>query len=508
MGNGLLDAYIYNMATPAGKRRDEQQRAQAYSDVWQDTEAQLAEQGLKAEHHPMRTAELLLRSGNPTAMKTGQALMTQYHAGKTGDIKEHEYGLTLDDDQKEAWLAQQASAGKDVIGSTVKVRRPDGSIGYSIVRRNPDNGSIYMQDLGANAYVEDKVINVGGGMQSLYRDGNGRLTYGTHNDAMAPANGYERVDPQLQAEFEQFLQMKKLHEQRNQPVTTQTQIGPNMGTQAAQSVPQGAAPPPPTPPPTQPARVPQQPRVVPRAQPQVYGGRDQFLENVADAAATEARGTVLGKKSGQVSTEMGFDQNKIRSLMKKDKIIMPEIEGALNLIAGHGGASGGNWATGGIMEIDAIKNVLPFGSRFPSATEMVGTDAHRLAQHLNVIRTNIAFDRLQEMREESKTGGALGQVSDMENQMLKDSLVSLDQKNRPEVMIQNLQKVKHHYERVQKFMKVDFLLKHKYKVSSGGSGYDEFMQAQRSAIQQVFGTGPEGQELIDMINQLQYGPMD
>src|SRR5210317_2482725 len=104
---GLLDAYIYNLSTPAGKRRETERQAQEYSNVWQNAEAQLAEQGLKAEHHPMRTAELLLRSGNPTAMKTGEALMTQYHAGKTGDIKEHEYGLTLDEDQAKLWAEQQ-----------------------------------------------------------------------------------------------------------------------------------------------------------------------------------------------------------------------------------------------------------------------------------------------------------------------------------------------------------------------------------------------------------------
>ena len=211
-----------------------------------------------------------------------------------------------------------------------------------------------------------------------------------------------------------------------------------------------------------------------------------------------------------MATQLGEDQTKLHAQIKKAKVIMPEIDKALNLIGNKGGGivpDGGNWATGGIMEIDALKNVLPFGSRFPSVTEMVGTDAQALAQHLNVIRTNIAFDRLQQMRDESKTGGALGQVSDMENQMLKDSLASLDQRNRPEVMMQNLQKVKHHYARVQKFMKVDFLLKHKYKVSSGSTGYDEFMNAQRAAINQVF-SGPEAQELIDEVNELQFGPLD
>lgn len=56
-----------------------------------------------------------------------------------------------------------------------------------------------------------------------------------------------------------------------------------------------------------------------------------------------------------------------------------------------------------------------------------GTDAHTLSQRLDTIRANIGFDKLQAMREASPTGGALGQVSEMENRLLQAVYGSLNQ---------------------------------------------------------------------------------
>ncbi|MFN8996024.1 MAG: hypothetical protein ACK5X3_20485, partial [Pseudomonadota bacterium] len=60
---------------------------------------------------------------------------------------------------------------------------------------------------------------------------------------------------------------------------------------------------------------------------------------------------------------------------------------------------------------------------------------------------NIAFDRLQQMRDESKTGGALGQVAVAELDALKGSIASLKVSNSPEQLRSNLRKVVVHYER-------------------------------------------------------------
>ncbi len=56
-----------------------------------------------------------------------------------------------------------------------------------------------------------------------------------------------------------------------------------------------------------------------------------------------------------------------------------------------------------------------------------GTDAYTLSNRLDTIRANIGFDKLQAMREASPTGGALGQVSEMENRLLQAVYGSLNQ---------------------------------------------------------------------------------
>ena len=56
-----------------------------------------------------------------------------------------------------------------------------------------------------------------------------------------------------------------------------------------------------------------------------------------------------------------------------------------------------------------------------------GTPQYNLARTLDTARANIGFDELQKMRADSPTGGALGQVSEMENRLLQAVRGSLDQ---------------------------------------------------------------------------------
>lgn len=80
-----------------------------------------------------------------------------------------------------------------------------------------------------------------------------------------------------------------------------------------------------------------------------------------------------------------------------------------------------------------------FGSSV--AQSVGGTKATDVAALLNTIGSNTAFDRLQRMREESKTGGALGAVSEIELRLLRDSIASLDQSQSDEQFRANMDKV-------------------------------------------------------------------
>ena len=54
------------------------------------------------------------------------------------------------------------------------------------------------------------------------------------------------------------------------------------------------------------------------------------------------------------------------------------------------------------------------------------TSARKLAGFVKTMQSKLAFDRLQEMRDNSKTGGALGQVSNIELDLLMSNLTALD----------------------------------------------------------------------------------
>lgn len=68
--------------------------------------------------------------------------------------------------------------------------------------------------------------------------------------------------------------------------------------------------------------------------------------------------------------------------------------------------------------------------------------ALNFASQLDTLKANITFNELTQMREAAKTGGALGQVSDRENQLLGAALGGLDQKQSPDQFKAQLEKVK------------------------------------------------------------------
>ncbi len=70
-----------------------------------------------------------------------------------------------------------------------------------------------------------------------------------------------------------------------------------------------------------------------------------------------------------------------------------------------------------------------------------GTPGFILANSLEAIRANLGFQQLQEIREASPTGGALGPVSDAENRLLQSTLGSLHVGLGEEELARNLQRI-------------------------------------------------------------------
>lgn len=74
-----------------------------------------------------------------------------------------------------------------------------------------------------------------------------------------------------------------------------------------------------------------------------------------------------------------------------------------------------------------------------------GTDAFSLGQRLATIKANIGFDRLQEMRENSPTGGALGNVTVQEIDRLERVMGALEQAEEDKDLYYNMARLNNIY---------------------------------------------------------------
>jgi hypothetical protein len=77
-----------------------------------------------------------------------------------------------------------------------------------------------------------------------------------------------------------------------------------------------------------------------------------------------------------------------------------------------------------------------------------GLSAHNVGALVETIKANAGFDRLQEMRAASPTGGALGQVSDFENKLLQATIGNLSQSQNKEQFVYNLKRVRDIYGKI------------------------------------------------------------
>ena len=115
----------------------------------------------------------------------------------------------------------------------------------------------------------------------------------------------------------------------------------------------------------------------------------------------------------------------------------------------------------GLIKKDSFYNPVA-GLGAETAVKLGGTDAADLEASLSTITSSIGFDRLQKMREDSPTGGALGAVSENELRQLNAALGSISQKQSPEQLEKNLKKIRTHYQN-----SVDALAAQQYAYENG-----------------------------------------
>lgn len=109
----------------------------------------------------------------------------------------------------------------------------------------------------------------------------------------------------------------------------------------------------------------------------------------------------------------------LEGAFSKDDLLDKSIDDAMNMAG---------WNTTGFI-----------GQKFSG---IGGTEAHDLQQTLATIKANVGFDRLQEMRANSPTGGALGSVSENENRLLQSVWGSVEQSQSADQLKRNLERLR------------------------------------------------------------------
>lgn len=91
---------------------------------------------------------------------------------------------------------------------------------------------------------------------------------------------------------------------------------------------------------------------------------------------------------------------------------------------------------------DAISLVGPFTAGAGSYLNIAGLPVRDLQRSLETVQADSAFSRLQQMRDASPTGGALGQVTERELALLQNARIALSQDQSPAALRKNLEEYK------------------------------------------------------------------
>lgn len=127
------------------------------------------------------------------------------------------------------------------------------------------------------------------------------------------------------------------------------------------------------------------------------------------------------KLEAEKAESLRAKEEKEQAAKEKAYGVVSSVDKALNILDEHGG-----WAAG-------------FGAWLK---DIPTTSANQMALALDTVKAQIGFRELQAMRDSSKTGGALGQVTVRELELLQRTIDAIEPELAPEKLKENLQNVR------------------------------------------------------------------
>jgi hypothetical protein len=145
-------------------------------------------------------------------------------------------------------------------------------------------------------------------------------------------------------------------------------------------------------------------------------------------------------RSALTDTQRQIAQTRLDELKAKREDKLEKQEAAKTMAVNHA-----TKVIGDVQEATGLVRGMTTGLIGKGQSFVPGTDAFNLNQRLLTIKANLGFDRLQQMRDASPTGGALGQVAVQELNALQATVGSLEIGQDRKELQKNLDKIQHHY---------------------------------------------------------------
>jgi hypothetical protein len=161
--------------------------------------------------------------------------------------------------------------------------------------------------------------------------------------------------------------------------------------------------------------------------------RDQEFKQQMAAMSAAAKSSMTG-----VQRELA--EQRLADLKSKQTDKEEKKEAAKQFAISHA-----NKVVGDVTEAKSLVSGMTTGLIGKGSSFVPGTDSYNLQQRLLTIKANLGFDRLQQMRDASPTGGALGQVAVQELQALQATVGSLELGQDRKELQKNLDKIELHY---------------------------------------------------------------
>jgi hypothetical protein len=184
----------------------------------------------------------------------------------------------------------------------------------------------------------------------------------------------------------------------------------------------------------------------------LYAGRRQRqVEQAGRTAEAEARGRVAAPPAPRQDFRYTQDFQAVEPIPGSVAAQEAEQRAQSERVRREASQQAGNTVIRAIDRAEEIMRTatLPTTGFFAERLSgMGGTAARNLRGSLDTIRANIGFDQLNQMRQASPTGGALGNVTNQELTFLQSVLGSVDQSQSEAELLRNLRTLRDAFEEV------------------------------------------------------------